>query len=60
MMLSAAAPKVAPDSTRRALTMSVRNCPRLCSIALDSAASRLLNAGVELSSPLPSATWVAA
>src|SRR5205807_8989952 len=57
---NAAAPTVAPDSTRRALRMSLRNWLRLSSMPLVSAVSSLSNAGVESSSPVPSATWVAA
>ncbi len=57
---STAAPTVAPDSTRRALRMSLRSCLRLSLMPLVSASSSWSNAGVESSSPRPSATCVAA
>ena len=46
-----AAPTVAPDSTRRALRMSLRSCSRLSPMPLVSASSSLSKAGVESSSP---------
>src|SRR5262249_4611331 len=58
--LSTTPPTCAPDSPLRALRTSLRRWVRLWSMALPSWSSSLSNAGVESSSPLPRATWVAA
>src|SRR6201999_2162258 len=58
--LSTTPPTCAPDSPLRALRTSLRRWVRLWSMALPSWSSSLSKAGVESSSPLPRATWVAA